>query len=57
MGDKSLAKQMQERNNPKRPGVNVDRISSLMFVIGTAIAGVAGGLVGPIFSVYPHHGY
>jgi branched-subunit amino acid ABC-type transport system permease component len=47
---------IQEQDTALSLGVNVDRISSLMFVIGMAIAGVAGGLVGPIFSVYPTMG-
>ena len=34
----------------------MDRISSFMFIIGMAVAGVAGGLVGPVFSVYPTMG-
>ena len=37
-------------------GVNVDRVSSLMFTIGMAVAGLAGGLAGPVFSVYPNMG-
>ncbi len=37
-------------------GVNVDRVSSLMFTIGMAVAGLAGGLAGPMFSVYPNMG-
>ena len=47
---------IQERDTALSLGVNVDRISGLMFVIGMAVAGVAGGLVGPIFSVYPTMG-
>lgn len=37
-------------------GVNVDRVSALMFTIGMAVAGLAGGLAGPMFSVYPNMG-
>jgi len=47
---------IQDRDTALSMGVNVDRISSLMFLIGMAVAGVAGGLVGPIFSVYPTMG-
>lgn len=37
-------------------GVNVDRVSALMFTVGMAVAGLAGGLAGPVFSVYPNMG-
>ena len=37
-------------------GVNVDRVSCLMFTVGMAVAGLAGGLAGPVFSVYPNMG-
>ena len=37
-------------------GVNVGRVSSLMFTLGMAVAGLAGGLAGPMFSVYPNMG-
>lgn len=37
-------------------GVNVDRVSSLMFTVGMVVAGLAGGLAGPVFSVYPNMG-
>ncbi len=37
-------------------GVNVTFISTLVFAIGMAVAGLAGGLAGPIFSVYPNMG-
>ena len=37
-------------------GVNVDRVSAVMFTIGMVVAGLAGGLAGPVFSVYPNMG-
>lgn len=47
---------IQDRDTALSMGVNVDRISAFMFTIGVAVASVAGGLVGPIFSVYPTMG-
>lgn len=47
---------IQDREIASCMGVNVDRVSSLMFTIGMAVAGLAGGLVGPMFSVYPNMG-
>lgn len=47
---------IQDRDIASAMGVNVTLISSLMFAIGMAVAGLAGGLVGPIFSVYPNMG-
>ena len=34
-------------------GTNAPRINSMVFALGTGIAGVAGVLAGPILSVYP----
>jgi branched-chain amino acid transport system permease protein len=47
---------IQDRETAQCMGVNVDRIGSFMFLIATGIAGLAGGLVGPVFSVYPTMG-
>lgn len=47
---------IQDREIASAMGVNVTLISSLMFTIGMAVAGLAGGLAGPIFSVYPNMG-
>lgn len=47
---------IQDRDTALSMGVNVDRIGSLMMVIVMGVAGLAGGLVGPIFSVYPTMG-
>jgi branched-chain amino acid transport system permease protein len=37
-------------------GINADRIHTLTFGIGAALAGAAGALVGAMFSVYPTMG-
>lgn len=34
-------------------GINVDRIFALTFCVGTALVGVAGAIILPIFSAYP----
>jgi branched-chain amino acid transport system permease protein len=47
---------IQDRDIASAMGVNVTLISSIMFTIGMAVAGLAGGLVGPIFSVHPNMG-
>ena len=47
---------IQDREIASCMGVNVDRVSSLMFTVGMAVAGLAGGLAGPMFSVYPNMG-
>lgn len=47
---------IQDRETAMAMGVNVDRIGSLMLIIVMGVAGLAGGLVGPVFSVYPTMG-
>jgi branched-chain amino acid transport system permease protein len=47
---------IQDRDTAFSLGINVNAINILMFTIGIAVAGIAGGLVGPIFSVYPTMG-
>jgi branched-chain amino acid transport system permease protein len=47
---------IQDRDIAAAMGVNVTLVSSLMFTLGMAVAGLAGGLAGPIFSVYPNMG-
>jgi branched-subunit amino acid ABC-type transport system permease component len=38
-------------------GTNAPRINSLVFALGSGVAGVAGVLAGPILSVYPNMGF
>lgn len=47
---------IQDREIASSMGVNVNLVSALMFTVGMAVAGLAGGLAGPIFSVYPNMG-
>ena len=47
---------IQDRDIASAMGVNVNRVSAFMFTTGMAVAGLAGGLAGPIFSVYPNMG-
>lgn len=37
-------------------GINIDRIAFLTFALGTALAGITGALVGPLFDVVPTMG-
>ena len=46
----------QDRDAASLQGINVDRISSVSMAIGCALAAVAGGLMGSIFSVEPFMG-
>ena len=47
---------IQDREIAAAMGVNVNLVSAFMFTAGMAVAGLAGGLAGPIFSVYPNMG-
>jgi len=55
LGVRCLAS-IQDRETAMSLGVDVDKVGRLMFIMGMAAAGVAGGLAGPIFSVYPTMG-
>ena len=47
---------IQDHEMASSMGVNVNLINAFMFTVGMAVAGLAGGLAGPIFSVYPNMG-
>ena len=46
----------QDRDAAVLMGINVNRIFALIFCLGTALAGVAGAIILPIFSAYPSVG-
>jgi len=46
----------QDREIAALQGINIDRISSIAMFLGSALAAVAGGLVGAMFSVTPFMG-
>jgi branched-chain amino acid transport system permease protein len=46
----------QEREGAALQGININRISSLAMFLGAALAAVAGGLVGGLFSLLPTMG-
>jgi len=37
-------------------GIDINRIAEMTFIIGGALAGAAGALIGPIFLIYPAMG-
>lgn len=46
----------QDRKASALMGISINRICLYTFGIGTALAAMAGGLVGPVFSIYPAMG-
>lgn len=47
---------VQDRDAAEIQGIRVNRIYTLSFGVGTLLAGAAGGLVGPVFSLNPFIG-
>lgn len=47
---------IQDREIASAMGVNVNIVNAFMFALGMVVAGLAGALGGPIFSVYPNMG-
>ncbi len=46
----------QDRDAAALMGINIDVVNMITFAWGTAIAAIAGGLLGPIFQVFPTMG-
>ncbi|MCE5254380.1 MAG: branched-chain amino acid ABC transporter permease [Actinomycetia bacterium] len=46
----------QDREGAALQGINIDRLSAIAMFVGCALAGVAGGLVGALFSLTPQMG-
>ncbi len=46
----------QDREAALLIGVNPNRVGSMVFALGSALAAAAGSLIGPIFLVHPHMG-
>ena len=46
----------QDREGAALQGINIDRLSAIAMFVGCALAGVAGGLVGALFSLTPTMG-
>ena len=53
---KAMRSVAQDRDAAALMGVNIDRIFTFTFAIGCALAAAAGGLIGPIFLVFPTMG-
>ncbi|QLG48498.1 branched-chain amino acid ABC transporter permease [Natrinema halophilum] len=47
----------QDANTAKLMGVNTDRIYSITFGLGAALAGLSGMLIAPVYNVYPAVGW
>jgi branched-chain amino acid transport system permease protein len=47
----------QDRSAALLMGINIDRIYKLTFAIGIVLAGLAGGLLVPIYTVHPFVGF
>lgn len=50
---KAIRATVQDRTAAQLVGINIDRIFMLAFVLGTFLVGTAGGLLAPIYPVYP----
>lgn len=46
----------QHRSAAQAFGINIDRVSTVAFAVGGALAGAAGALIGPVFNVVPQMG-
>ena len=46
----------QDRDAAMGVGINVNRVSSLTFALGSALASAAGSLIGPLFALDPYMG-
>ena len=56
MPGKAIRAVTQDRQAARLMGINVERTFMLTFGIGTALAGVAGALLAPIYTLSPHIG-
>jgi branched-chain amino acid transport system permease protein len=54
---KAVRATAQNRRTARLMGINVERVYVLVFALGTSIAGLAGVLLMPIYSVYPGAGF
>jgi len=46
----------QDRGAAQAFGIDIDRVSTVAFAAGAALAGAAGALIGPVFNVVPQMG-
>lgn len=50
---KSIRATVQDRRAAQLMGINIDRVFLLTFALGSFVVGIAGGLLAPIYPVYP----
>ena len=56
MAGKAIRAVIQDRQSARLMGINVERTYLLTFALGTALAGVAGALLAPIYTLSPYIG-
>ena len=56
MAGKAIRAVIQDRQSARLMGINVERTYLLTFALGTALAGVAGSLLAPIYTLSPYIG-
>jgi branched-chain amino acid transport system permease protein len=56
MAGKAIRAVIQDRQSARLMGINVERTYLLTFGLGTALAGVAGALLAPIYTLSPYIG-
>jgi branched-chain amino acid transport system permease protein len=56
MAGKAIRAVIQDRQSARLMGINVSRTYLLTFALGTALAGVAGALLAPIYTLSPYIG-
>jgi branched-chain amino acid transport system permease protein len=56
MAGKAIRAVIQDRQSARLMGINVERTYLLTFALGSALAGVAGALLAPIYTLSPYIG-
>jgi branched-chain amino acid transport system permease protein len=56
MAGKAIRAVIQDRQSARLMGINVERVYQLTFALGSALAGIAGALLAPIYTLSPYIG-